>query len=394
MKHHNPDLLADDHSLSQVRQDMEDDIIKDAFFDFTKGKRNWRAVCLTDSDSSDKKMINSLDGSRLPIKLRVLDTLDSVLPNPCALKFSEPEVKKIVSLYPTGWSTQPFENRYSLPSFGHVLRVSFNEKGPAEQGRHRGLQYTYKTDKETERYDCETRKFMGGLTSFTGRNARLLRSVAPGAAGPHGAIGPPLGAASWDDTVGAGETHWSNEDTKNNYMDSNHSNRNSYDDLIVKWSSQYNIDPNLVKALIWAESGFKIKAQSNKGASGLTQIMPDTQESINKVLKYKTINLGDPDQAVHFGVYYLVRKINQVAEKNYVDKYKDVENVNAGGKGYSALELGLISYNSGRGNLVKYGPKTVMGERWDCKNNACGQTRKYVRKVTAWYEWLLANEKL
>lgn len=170
----NPDIISDDEALRQVKKDMEDEIIREAFFDFTKGKRNWRAVVLSNAASADKKVVNSLDGSRLPVKLKVLDTLENIIPDPCDEKFSELQVKRLVSCFPTGYSTQPFHNRYSLPDFGQVVRCTFNEKGPPELGRHRGIQYSYKTDEETQLYDCKTRSFRGGMTSFTKGGASLL----------------------------------------------------------------------------------------------------------------------------------------------------------------------------------------------------------------------------
>lgn len=170
----NPDIISDDEALRQVKKDMEDEIIREAFFDFTKGKRNWRAVVLSNGDTADKKVINNLDGSRLPVKLKILDTLDNIIPDPCDEKYTKLQVKRLVSCFPTGFSTQPFENRHSLPDFGQVVRCTFNEKGPADLGRHRGVQYSYKTDEETQLYDCKSRSFQGGMTSFT--NGRVLVS--------------------------------------------------------------------------------------------------------------------------------------------------------------------------------------------------------------------------
>jgi len=208
------------------------------------------------------------------------------------------------------------------------------------------------------------------------------------------AYGKPLKDTKFDDPLGV-----KGKDTKIEKDYNSMKDRNTYDDLIVKWSAKYNIDPNLVKAIMWKESTFKLKAQSSVGASGLTQVMPGTARGINKVLKYDRINLGNADQAVHFGVFYIVKKMNQVSSESYrgstiFEYYKDVANVNTGGTGYSVMELGLMAYNAGKGNLRKYGPKTVMSDTWDCKNGLCGQTKHYVKKITRWYEWLLENEPL
>ena len=170
-----PDILADDVALMNTRLDMEDEIIKEAFFDYTKGKRNWRAVCLTNYATSDKVDQHSLDGVRLPVKLKVLDTLESVVPDPCELLWTDEQTKRVISLFPLAFSAQPYENRYLLPSFGQVVNISFNEKGPAEKGRHRGIQFSFVANKRSQQYDCKNRKFIGGLQSF-GRGYESLDS--------------------------------------------------------------------------------------------------------------------------------------------------------------------------------------------------------------------------
>ena len=49
-----------------------------------------------------------------------------------------------------------------------------------------------------------------------------------------------------------------------------------YDEIIDKYAKKYNLEKELVYAVINAESRFDGKAVSNKGAIGLMQIMPDT----------------------------------------------------------------------------------------------------------------------
>ena len=171
----NPDVLADNFALAEAIREMEDEIIFEAFYDTTKGKRNWRAVCLTQADTADIKRINSLDGTRLPIKLKILDTFENIIPDPCDLILTENQVRQCVSMSPTAYSDQPFESRYKLPSFGDVVRIKFDEKGPPELGRHRGIKYEFSTDETDRRYDCKSRKFLGGITSLT-KNGKPMGS--------------------------------------------------------------------------------------------------------------------------------------------------------------------------------------------------------------------------
>ena len=49
---------------------------------------------------------------------------------------------------------------------------------------------------------------------------------------------------------------------------------------IYEESAKYKIDPNLVLALVWQESGFKLNAVSPKNARGPLQLMPQTAAQV------------------------------------------------------------------------------------------------------------------
>lgn len=72
-----------------------------------------------------------------------------------------------------------------------------------------------------------------------------------------------------------------------------------YDDLIVKASSKYRIDPLLVKAVIKAESNFNHRAVSPVGAQGLMQLMPATAASM------QVRDAFHPETNIEGGVRYL-----------------------------------------------------------------------------------------
>ena len=69
--------------------------------------------------------------------------------------------------------------------------------------------------------------------------------------------------------------------------------------LIYHQSKKHGIDESLVKAVIYTESYFNPHATSNKGASGLMQLMPATAE------KYGVSDLYNPRQNIIAGIKHL-----------------------------------------------------------------------------------------
>ena len=114
--------------------------------------------------------------------------------------------------------------------------------------------------------------------------------------------------------------------------------------LVRYWSGVYNLDPNMVFAIIRAESNFNPHAVSKAGAQGLMQLMPGTAAEM------RVTNAFDPEQNVAGGTQYLA-------------KMMELFNDNT--------ELSLAAYNAGPGAVKKHGGIPPYKE-----------TRDYVRKVT------------
>lgn len=81
-----------------------------------------------------------------------------------------------------------------------------------------------------------------------------------------------------------------------------------YASVIEEYSSEYELDPYMVAAVINTESGFNPDAVSRVGAIGLMQIMPDTGDWIAGKLgldSYSSDALYDPGTNIRFGCWYL-----------------------------------------------------------------------------------------
>lgn len=81
-----------------------------------------------------------------------------------------------------------------------------------------------------------------------------------------------------------------------------------YTDLIARYAEEYNLRPAFVTAIILNESSFRTDAESNVGARGLMQLMPDTAEWIAGKLDvsgYSFERMYDAESNIRFGTWYL-----------------------------------------------------------------------------------------
>lgn len=105
------------------------------------------------------------------------------------------------------------------------------------------------------------------------------------------------------------------------------SSRAEIEKLILSASKKYNVDDNLIREVIRAESGFDPKATSSAGAQGLMQLMPSTARGLGVTDSY------DPIQNVNGGTKML---------KGLLEQYN------------GDISLALAAYNAGSGAVAKY----------------------------------------
>jgi hypothetical protein len=121
-----------------------------------------------------------------------------------------------------------------------------------------------------------------------------------------------------------------------------------YDSYIVESSRRYNVDPLLIYSQMHQESSFKLRATSNKGASGLMQLMPGTAR------RFGVTDIYNPKQNIEAGVKYM---------RWLLDTF--------GGD----VQLALAGYNAGEGAVMKYGYQIPPYR----------ETQEYVRRITGRY---------
>lgn len=129
-----------------------------------------------------------------------------------------------------------------------------------------------------------------------------------------------------------------------------------YIDEITKYSTEYQLDPYFVSAVICTESGFNQTAESGRGAMGLMQIMPDTgawaAEKIG-ITDYTKEMLNQPETNIRIGCWYL----NYLDDMFAGDENKVIAAYNAGPNNVTEWagdgELKDIPFKETKNYLVK-----------------------------------------
>jgi soluble lytic murein transglycosylase len=112
-----------------------------------------------------------------------------------------------------------------------------------------------------------------------------------------------------------------------------------FDPLIMAAASRYQIDPALVKAVVWRESRFHPDARGRAGELGLMQIRESAAAEWAKAEHISPFDHRaclDPATNTLAGAWYL---------KHLLLRYQDTDNPAA---------YALADYNAGRGNVLKW----------------------------------------
>lgn len=135
-----------------------------------------------------------------------------------------------------------------------------------------------------------------------------------------------------------------------------------YSEYVEKYSKEFEVDKYLIYATIKAESNFNEKAESNKGAKGLMQLMDSTGQEIAKGLDMTMDNddLFEPEINIKLGTKYISKMIQK----------------------YNNIELALAAYNAGSGNVDSWiNSNKIKADGSDIENIPFKETNNYVRKI-------------
>jgi soluble lytic murein transglycosylase-like protein len=151
----------------------------------------------------------------------------------------------------------------------------------------------------------------------THRAAMAVRALPPGGVAPDWAAGLPERGAAWAPAI-------------------------------ITAAERHGLDPRLLAALVWAESGFDPGVESHAGALGLAQLMPGTAAGLG-------VDPHDPVQNLEGGARYLRAQLDR----------------------FGSVDLALAAYNAGPGRVVEAGGIPRIAE-----------TQAYVPRVLGYYDRL------
>jgi len=144
-----------------------------------------------------------------------------------------------------------------------------------------------------------------------------------------------------------------------------------YEEYVVKYSKEYEIDATLVFAVIKVESNFDPDAESDAGARGLMQLMSDAYDwvkfRIGDEREHSYDAMYDPELNIQYGCYYL---------SYLMEKYD------------GSIELTAAAYHCGMGLVDGWlEDGTIDAENFDVKDipEENDQTSHYVNKIMKAY---------
>ena len=112
-----------------------------------------------------------------------------------------------------------------------------------------------------------------------------------------------------------------------------------YDRMIGEIAARHQVDPALVKAVVWRESKFRPNMEGSSGERGLMQVGDSAAREWAKAEKIATFvptDLFDPKTNLEAGTWYLAQALRRWSDKD------------------NPIPFALAEYNAGRRNVKRW----------------------------------------
>ena len=143
-----------------------------------------------------------------------------------------------------------------------------------------------------------------------------------------------------------------------------------YEEYVLKYCKEYQVDPVLVFSVIKVESNFDHQATSEVGARGLMQLMEDAYDWVKFRLDDDSESyddMYDPETNIKYGTYYL---------SFLMERYDD------------SIDLAAAAYHCGMGQVDSWlEDGTIKADKFDVNDipKENDQTSHYVNKINDAY---------
>ncbi len=148
-----------------------------------------------------------------------------------------------------------------------------------------------------------------------------------------------------------------------------------FDGLIGPAALENNVDPLLIRAIIWRESRFQPHARGLKRERGLMQVTPGVAAEWARVnerpnpLDADPDSLFDPETNIRIGTWYIARMLHHWPGVDHAEVFA------------------LAEYNAGRSNALRWVDPLAPTDAAAFRNRiAFGSTRRYVDAILTKYE--------
>ena len=139
-----------------------------------------------------------------------------------------------------------------------------------------------------------------------------------------------------------------------------------YQEEIASASESFDIDAAIINSIINIESHFKKNAVSQKGATGLMQVMPSTATAVADQIALDDFDLKDPEDNISIGTCYFSQMLDR----------------------FQNLETALAAYNAGPTNVTNWLKSEKYSEDGTTlKDIPFEETKNYIAKFRVNYSY-------